>query len=490
MGFHGGVKSVYSIRVNEEHTDAKNELILDLNFVPKWAQQPPEANPYARFESDGGRRDRRPDSGFRPPSRDSRPPRDRRPPRRGEPSGDRRDRPAAPRPFVREREPQPEPMLALEVAFLPERQGMITVARRIAKSARAYSLFDLASLFLSRPEYCSIRVSVPRGEQGETVRLFQCQVCKSIFLDRGRAQAHVLGRHLDAFYTKEEEEVPPPQGQFVCVARCGLSGELLGPPNYHGFNDRVLELHRARFAHLPLDEYRRRIENVHDAAVIEQWKERMCRRTIYRIVNEPEAAPIASFSELETHFAARHAAAAIKEGASFTLPGPASREIDDPDIRRQLTEAWNRESRFPLRLSITLRLALRHLGLHTFKTGEGGSFVTALAPSPIDPAQAIDVIREILSHLAEHPGCERAALLGALRPEAAADSPELHEFANQVRWLVDKGHVIEFSDGRLAVPRGAVHKVQHAKREERRPKPHHHHRDRGSRPPGSEPAVG
>ena len=48
----------------------------------------------------------------------------------------------------------------------------------------------------------------------------------------------------------------------------------------------------------------------------------------------------------------------------------------------------------------------------------------------------------------------------------------------QLRWLVDKGHVIEFSDGRLAVPRSAVRKVQQAKREERKP---------GGRPPHGRP---
>lgn len=487
-GFPIRRQSLYCNAVNENGQPApeKADLILDLSFVPTWARRPPDVNPYGDHAGDAGSGAGERRSEHRRPPRDPgrQRDRDRRPPRAGEGGGrgdrgergDRLER--APRAPFREQEPEPPP---LDVAFLPERSGLVTVARRIARSGRAYSLFDLAFLFLSQPEYCSVRLAVPRDGGGEAAppsRLYQCQICKSVFLDGAQAQAHAMGRHLEEFYAREEQAVEPPQGQFVCVARCGLSGELLGPPNYHGFNDRVLELHRRRFSHLLLDEYRRRIENVHEAAVIEQWKEQMRRRTVYRVKDKPDAPALATFGEMEAHFVQHHAAGLVKDGAGFTLPGPVTRELEDRKVRWRITEAWNRESRFPLRLSITLRLALRHLGLHTFKTERGGSFVTAVVPSAIDPAQAIDVIREVLQYLEAHPGCDRATLLKEIRPNAAEGSPELHDAVNQIRWLVDKGHVIEFSDGRLAVPRGAVHKVQHARREERRS----HHHGHGGRP--------
>ena len=51
-----------------------------------------------------------------------------------------------------------------------------------------------------------------------------------------------------------------------------------------------------------------------------------------------------------------------------------------------------------------------------------------------------------------------------IRPGVDENSPEVLEARNQLRWLVDKGHVIEFSDGRLAVPVNAISRVQHAKK--------------------------
>jgi hypothetical protein len=392
------------------------------------------------------------------------------------------------------------PPFPVEVTFIPERAGLITIARRIAKVGRAFSLFDVASLFLSQPDYFTLKLTVmepqappPAGAPdpaaapaapapaptAEKVTLFQCKECKQAFADRSQVVGHAMAKHLDAFYKKEEQEVEPPQGAFTSVAKCGLSGELLGPPNYHSFNDRVMELYRTRYSHLSLEEYRRRIENVHDVALIEQWKEQMKKRTVYRIASAPpETAPLQSFTEVEKHFTEHIAADMVKEGTTFTIAGPVSRELEDRRLRRAVMDAWHRENRFPLRLSITLRLAFRHLGLHTFKTAAGGNFVTAVVPVVLDPETAIPVIKEILQALEKQPGTERLKLLEALRPGAAADSPEVHELITQLRWLVDKGHVIEFSDGRLAVPRSAVRKVQPAKREERK----------HARPPGPQEA--
>jgi hypothetical protein len=515
--------------VNPESGDNKNDVLLDLNFVPTWARKPPETSPYGEFSRDDGSssrsnrrhddrresrdrdqgdRNRRRDGGGggRDRDRDTSMPR---PPRADQPAGapvpdrDRApsgdwDRGAAARGPRQEALPAPFPV---EVTFVPERAGLITIARRIAKVGRAFSLFDVASLFLSQPDYFTLKLTaisepaspapadgVPAGAVPEPapaaittavkVPLFQCRECKQIFADRPQAVCHAMARHLEAFYKREEQVVEPPQGAFTSVARCGFSGELLGPPNYHSFNDRVLELHRTRYSHLSLDDYRRRIENVHDAALLEQWKEQMKKRTVYLVSATPEQPPLQSFTEVEKHFIEHGAADVVKEGLTFMMAGPVSRELEDRRLRRAVMDAWHRENRFPLRLSITLRLAFRHLGLHTFKTAAGGNFVTAIVPVALDPETAIPLIKEILQILETNPGTERAKLLETLRPGAASDSPPAHELLTQLRWLVDKGHVIEFSDGRLAVPRSAVRKVQQAKREERK----------HGRPPGRQEA--
>jgi hypothetical protein len=90
--------------------------------------------------------------------------------------------------------------------------------------------------------------------------------------------------------------------------------------------------------------------------------------------------------------------------------------------------------------------------LFLFKAGGGITFVTPIHPHALAPEHAIAPIREVLEFLHAHPGCTRQQLLDGLRPGAAADSPEVVAVLNPLRWLIDRGHVIEFFNGTLAVP--------------------------------------
>ena len=46
---------------------------------------------------------------------------------------------------------------------------------------------------------------------------------------------HVLNNNLGAFFEMQEVEVEPPKGNFPIINKCGITGELLGPPNYHRY---------------------------------------------------------------------------------------------------------------------------------------------------------------------------------------------------------------------------------------------------------------
>lgn len=439
----------------EPNASVDNEILLNLSFVPKWAQAPVGANPYADFK-DTGRDSRPPDSrrgrgserfGREPSPFRREPGRDRRAPRRedrGEAPGPRPssgERPAA-RPAAFD-----APLPPVEIRFLPERKYLGAVVRRIQKSRRAFPMAKLAGLFLSNPEFHSVKFdlgnSPPPG-----LRLAQCDVCKALFLDPGEARAHFGTAHREEFFAVQERELPEPVGQFTCVVRCRTGGELLGPPNHHSYNDRLLELHSERFSHLSLDEFRRTLETVHDPAQVEAWKTscRVQRVTVRR--DDPEARPVPP-AEMKAWLTAQ-AAAHVHEIHRAVVPAPVARASRDRALQALVREAWTRESRFPLSLMIALRPALRHMGLHMFKAAGNITFATAVAPAPLDPAHAVEPIRQALGYVAAHPGTTRDQMLDDLFP---AGQPEArHEVVSHLQWLTDKGHLIEFFDGSLAVP--------------------------------------
>ncbi len=497
---------------NEETKAAGQDgggVVLDLNFAPSWARTSPDANikryQNDRFE-DGDTGETRFDGrdrgrGRRPRSDgddrvDRRRPDRRPPPRRRE--FERDPRSDMPRPESRaavadlrgtrpdqgarpERErrdfrfPRSEmpPPLPLEIRVLPEQRALGAVIRRIQTSHRAFPLRDIAWLFLDNPASCLIRVAPVKDQQQP---LFQCKVCGLPALSEEEIRAHLVNRHMDDFFEVEEVSCEPPSGTFVCVARCGLSGMLLGPPNHHSFNFKVHEMLRTRYPNMSEEGYRARIETVRDPEVIEQWRQQCTKKKIYRrkdamptVVEPaaPEAGDAADGADAEADPAPK-APPMERDVAELVfmreiLPGQiagvrhlictAAVALQTPSrpLYFALKDTLNRERRFPASLFFALRGAFRHRKLYLFRVNDpkGQDFVMLKAPTVLDPAHAVQALREVLTYVDEHPACTKAEMVTAL---AGGDEAKVKETLVQLAWLVEKGHVVEYYNDVLSSP--------------------------------------
>ena len=443
-------------------TSATEDMILDLNFVPQWARREPGMHMQEERGRKSGRRDegaRRDDRRNRPQGgardRRARGPRDDRRP----PSQARDDR--RPQHDSRERVRREEPRLPVEVKLFPEQHGLSTIVKKVATSRRAYPLVDIAYLFLGNPEACSVKIE---GRNGSApLDLYQCQLCRGIASDQESILVHIVSHHLDEFFTVEEIEGDAPTGNFVCVARCGLSGELLAPPNHHSYDERVREMHRNRFSNMSEGDYRSRIETLRDESLVEAWREASRKRTVYTLKdsNAELEGPV-SYAEAEQFLRQHLAKKLYRKTHRAVAPLHICRKLDDLKLRRCVDEALSREQKFPLSLLFSLRSAFKHMHLHIFKAGQGKgmNFVTAHKPIPLDPAHVVEDIREVLLHLCNHPGCKHRDVLEALRPGKTRESSECRALLSHLSWLIERGHVIEFFDGTLAVPLGGASRVR------------------------------
>ncbi len=423
------------------HPDSANrpaeEELLDLNFVPKWAKKEPSVNHYRRAEDRSPRTDRR----DRP--RRDRPDRSRRESRTG-----RREQ--GPRPDRPPRGPRaPRVDLPVEIKFLPDQKALGSMVRQIHHSKRAYPLMDLAGLFLSDPKKHQVKIEV-KPDPGD-FRLYQGKRSRIVATDRDVLLRQILDDHLEDFFSKEDVEMEPPSGTFPMVGK--IDHILIGPPNHHSYAERLAEIHRTRYAGMPFDRFKQKVETVRDEEQVEQWRQEASKKTVYRLKEAPEGESrdytlVQAEEYVRTHIADTE----IETVERAVLPAERARALRDADLMRMIQQSFHRETRFPRTLSFALRAAFRHLHLHTFKAGGNINFVTAVKPDPIAPDAAVETIREVLEFLAEHPGSNRQQLVEGLRPGAAIDSPEAHEILNPIRWLVEKGHLIEFFNGTFSVP--------------------------------------
>ncbi|MGD0206412.1 MAG: hypothetical protein ABSC89_02235 [Verrucomicrobiota bacterium] len=485
-----------------------SEVDIDLEklFLPAWAQEAPSANRYAKFAGEPAEReDRRREGrrgGPRPePFGEHRGPR---PPRSGPKFGDRKrefgrrdDR----RDDRRERELRepPAPLPEITVTFLPDENGVESLARQIKVTGRAYPLFQIAQIVLVKPERYAVQLGVKKNADGTVKQpLFVCALDDTPWLSEDEAIAHVLKVHFATFYQAERTATEPPKGKYTFVAQCGLSGKILGPPNYHDYQNQLRKLHAERFSRMPFEVFKSRVKIVRDEEVVKKWIEEQSFTTEYTCLNVPEPLKLPNLEEVEKHFRAVHKDTIIKPVESHTVGGVASRKLRSRELQQLVRNDWERQKYFPLQLATGLSRQFATHGLHFFKVNKTFTHVSVARPQFLDleTTPVSESIKRIVGYINAHPKCTRRQLIEALAPTPqpavieikpvvpaptpvssvsspatggtegasgaekpsrtvrdgttnAEPTPEQTAIIADLHWLVHQGHVLEFADGRM-----------------------------------------
>jgi len=469
------------------------DLDLEKLFQPAWAQEKPATNRFDRFTGNEGLK---PERRFndkpgerRAPRRDNTGGGERRggPPRGGSKFGDRKpgfsrgnDR-RDDRSERRERPEPPPPLPEISVTFVPGENGVESLARQIKMTGRCYPLFQIAQLVLEKPERYSVHLAVKKKsasgilpeeknqncqqDAGSTLKqpLFVCALDDTPWLSEDEAVAHVLKNHFATFYQAERTATEPPKGTYTFVAQCGLSGAILGPPNYHDYQNQLRKLHAERFSRMPFDVFKSRVKIVKDEAVVKKWIEEQSSKTEYTVLNVPEPLKLATLEEVEKHFRATHKETIIKSVESLVVAGVPSRTLRSRGLQQLIRAEWEQQKYFPLTVATRLSQQFASHGLQFFKVNKTVTHVAVARPQFLDLATTpvSESIKRIVEFINAHPKCTRRKLIETLAPspttievkpeeqKSAEPTPEQTAIIADLHWLVHQGHVLEFADGKL-----------------------------------------
>jgi hypothetical protein len=369
--------------------------------------------------------------------------------------------------------PAPQPPPEILVSFLPDDKGVESLARQIRITGRAYPLFDIAQLILQKPERQQVRFEVKKNAEGKPVQpLFLCALDDTLWLSEDEAVQHVLNRHFATFYQAERTATEPPKGTYTFVAQCGMSGAVLGPPNYHDYQNQLRKLHAERFVRMPFEAFKSRVKIVKDEAVVKKWIEDHSFKTEYTCLNVPEALKLGSREDVEKHFREIHLPNLIKSVETHVVSGTAARQIRSPGLQRSLRVAAEEQRRFPLKLATTLSQQFAAHGLQFFKVNRTVTHVSVARPHYLDmeATPVSEGVKRIVDFINANPKCTRRKLVDALAPTPAPApaptsapgavapvagapaqeaTPEQTALASDLHWLIHQGHVIEFANGVL-----------------------------------------
>jgi hypothetical protein len=463
---------------------------LDLRLTPDWLKDSEPGNRYADYVGDDaqdrhhrGRRDRRDERPRRPSPPNDRPrrgPSDRapaannrtpQPPASAPAAAPRSSDTADQKPFRSDRSrfqrreepalrPEAEPA-PVQIDFLPEERAFSKIIQQIKLGHIAYPLFGLARMFLERPERHRIRV---RSLDNHTM-IYQFGDDGQVAMDPAALERNAFNDKREEYYTTEIVEKEPIKGNFSSVARCTLSGKLLGPTNYHAFQPALRTLYDQRFSRrMSFDDYRRAIEISSDPQLVEQWKEEARKSVTFQTKDRESPAAFDNLAAVEQHFRTNYLPGLIRHCLATELSGDMARHLPDRGIIAAIRKARDRENRFPAQIAGALRHGLNQAGLHVFKHKKRILYISTVRPLLFDANQASvsTGLSVILSTIKSYPKISRKQLaektLVKLIGEKSTDESSTEyqhaktALATDLIWLAKAGHVIEFSDGTLDLP--------------------------------------
>jgi hypothetical protein len=348
---------------------------------------------------------------------------------------------------MQDRGPYESPYFA--ATFYPEDTSFNTLVQTIRKSCRTVELFEIARAVVAKLDRFVVVVAhKPQGgpaaapAEGAAPRprpLFHISVPDGLPFETDEAAvSHVLGSHLDKFFDTAEVEVEPPKGNFQVINKCGVTGELLGPPNYHRYNQIVQQHYAAKLAgRMGPEAFRGRIETVRDPEAVNQWLAKMKKAVRYTwktaapkpapapaaeaapdapaadpAAPAPEAAPAApavpSFDALEDarlHLLTHARDKVVRTSDTARFHGKIAETLPPGEIRRAVEGALERQRRFPLDTANALRGRLRREHFTIFKKGSKGvSYVCAVKRKFRVPGQTFaDSIGALIAFIEANP---------------------------------------------------------------------------------------
>lgn len=380
------------------------------------------------------------------------------------------------------------PLPEVIVNLIPEKRGIESLARQIKLTGRAYPLFQIATLILKRPDRFEVQFHQKKGADGQVLQpLYVCSLDETVWLSEEELAQHLFRQHFDAFYQTERVATDPPKGTYTLVAQCGMSGTVLGPPNYHDYQTKLRKLHAERFGNLPFEVYKSRVKIVRDEAVVKQWLDEQSWRSEYIGLNLPEPVRFPTRELAEKHFRETHLPNLVKTVETHVLGDAEAQRFMARGLRALVRYAVEEQRRFPLKLATLLSQQLAGHGLQFFKVNKTVTHVCVARPHYLDLQHVTvsDGVRRIIEFIDTHPGCTRRKLIDFLAPTppvpkgaapapvpvpvpepgpaaegttAAAPvvaptgpmpTPEQTAVITDLHWLIHQGHVIEFTDGRM-----------------------------------------
>jgi hypothetical protein len=251
-------------------------------------------------------------------------------------------------------------------------------------------------------------------------------------------------------YEEEEVEIDGPAGNFQVIAKCGLSGKVLGPPNYHAYQSTIRQVHRELFPNMPFDRYAARIVTERSEEAVQAWLHGMKTKLRWKPVGQEETVWLEDRVAVEQHFLNHRFPEMYMATHRVEIPANTNVGFFSPSLLVSFKNAARHAAQHPAIIIPTVCTLLEKEHLPVFKK-QGKLFAGPSRPHPIpDDTTFADRMDLIVTWMRANPETKLSKLWKAVLPEGETDPSA--EWLADLFWLLSQGHLLLFADDTLILP--------------------------------------
>lgn len=344
-----------------------------------------------------------------------------------------------------------------DISFYPDDSGFTTIIKALRTNHITYELFHVAKIFLEKSDryVASVTRKAPKGEKPE--RVFVSIPDGMPFETEEEAIQHAITHHAESLFDTKEVEVEAPKGNFLFINRCGITKKLLGPPNYHRYEEFLNHHHQTQLKNMPFERFKASIEQIREEAVVAEWLESMTKTIHYtsKVEEGEEAQTFVSLSDA-IGFLRTTQRDKIVRGVNYArVSGVTLDKFANTEASRAVAGELARQRRFPLETANAIRGRLRREKFSIYKKGSKGvTLICATRRNFRTKGQVMSVtLDRLIRFLEANQNIKAKALPSAYEEWLKENFPDVvyeeKKLFQDLHWLIADGYVSHFSDDSL-----------------------------------------
>lgn len=381
-----------------------------------------------------------------------------------------------------------------DIKIYPQDETFDTLLKQLKGNFKTYQLFEITRLILEKSDRFVCLINRTKKDSEESAEPIYFTPEDNLPFDtEEEAVNHYCEHYLENFFDVETVEVDAPKGNFSLIYRCPFTKHLIGPPNFHRFQELLKIHHSTKIKNISIEDYQNKLEGLSDENTINEWLQSTKQQKHYRIKTENGKDEVETIfitiEEAKHYLITNHKDTIVRTSSNFRFSASKLDSLPKSDLKLTILQTIDAQRRFPLDTANNIRGRLRRHKFTIYKKGSKGiSYVCCVKRKFRDDTTVFtDSINDLITFIGknQHIGIQNLPYKFLSMPKPVIEknsNPEnknlseenieisektsvpknsdscteeeankITEVIRNVRWLITEGYVTEYSDGKLWV---------------------------------------